>query len=74
MSTPDALPILPQHEATHTHGGNCSYAPKDKNRTIKRLQIITICLLGLVLNATLHIRWVDPLAALVAIPIIVIEA
>lgn len=42
MSTPDALPILPQHEATHTHGGNCSYAPKDKNRTIKRFQIITI--------------------------------
>lgn len=43
MSTPDALPILPQYEATHTHGGNCSYPPKDKNRTIKRFQIITIC-------------------------------
>ena len=33
-----------------------------------------LTLLGLVLNATLHIRWVDPLAALVAIPIIVVEA
>jgi divalent metal cation (Fe/Co/Zn/Cd) transporter len=31
-------------------------------------------LLGLLLNATLHIHWVDPLAALIAIPIIVIEA
>src|ERR1700687_1464326 len=29
---------------------------------------------GLILNATLHIRWTDPLAALAAIPIIVIEA
>ena len=33
-----------------------------------------LTLLGLVLNATLHIHWVDPLAALFAIPIIVIEA
>jgi divalent metal cation (Fe/Co/Zn/Cd) transporter len=33
-----------------------------------------LTLLGLTLNATLHIRWVDPLAALAAIPIIVIEA
>jgi divalent metal cation (Fe/Co/Zn/Cd) transporter len=33
-----------------------------------------LTLLGLVLNATLHIRWIDPLAALAAIPIIVIEA
>jgi len=33
-----------------------------------------LTLLGLVLNATLHVRWVDPLAALVAIPIIVVEA
>jgi divalent metal cation (Fe/Co/Zn/Cd) transporter len=33
-----------------------------------------LTLLGLIVNATLHIRWVDPLAALVAIPIIVIEA
>ena len=32
-----------------------------------------LTLLGLILNATLHIRWVDPLAALVAIPIILIE-
>jgi divalent metal cation (Fe/Co/Zn/Cd) transporter len=30
-----------------------------------------LTLLGLALNATLHIRWVDPLAALIAIPIIV---
>jgi divalent metal cation (Fe/Co/Zn/Cd) transporter len=33
-----------------------------------------LTLLGLSLNATLHIRWVDPLAAVIAIPIIVIEA
>lgn len=33
-----------------------------------------LTLLGLILNSTLHIHWVDPLAALIAIPIIVIEA
>lgn len=33
-----------------------------------------LTLLGLVFNAALHIRWIDPLAALVAIPIICIEA
>jgi divalent metal cation (Fe/Co/Zn/Cd) transporter len=33
-----------------------------------------LTLLGLILNATLHIRWVDPLAAVIAIPIIVFEA
>lgn len=31
-------------------------------------------LLGLVLNATLHFHWVDPLAALAALPILVLEA
>lgn len=33
-----------------------------------------LTLMGLILNATLHIRWVDPLASLIATPIIVIEA
>ncbi|MGA7157774.1 MAG: cation transporter [Acidobacteriaceae bacterium] len=33
-----------------------------------------LTLLGVILNATFHIRWVDPLAALAAIPILVIEA
>jgi divalent metal cation (Fe/Co/Zn/Cd) transporter len=32
-----------------------------------------ITLAGLVLNAVLHIRWIDPVAALVAVPVICIE-
>ena len=36
--------------------------------------LAAITLSGLVLNAALHIRWIDPLAALLAIPILCIEA
>jgi divalent metal cation (Fe/Co/Zn/Cd) transporter len=32
-----------------------------------------ITLAGLVLNAALHIRWIDPAAALVAVPVICLE-
>ena len=32
-----------------------------------------ITLAGLVLNAVLHIRWIDPAAALVAVPVICME-
>jgi divalent metal cation (Fe/Co/Zn/Cd) transporter len=32
-----------------------------------------ITLAGLVLNAVLHIRWIDPAAALVALPVICLE-
>ena len=32
-----------------------------------------ITLAGLVLNAVLHIRWIDPVAALVAVPVICLE-
>jgi divalent metal cation (Fe/Co/Zn/Cd) transporter len=43
MSTSDAPLILHEHEAAHTQGDSCSHALKDTNRTIKRLQVITIC-------------------------------
>lgn len=33
-----------------------------------------ITLLGLAINAAFHVRWIDPFAALIAIPIICIEA
>jgi divalent metal cation (Fe/Co/Zn/Cd) transporter len=33
-----------------------------------------VTLLGLAINAVFHVRWIDPFAALVAIPIICIEA
>jgi divalent metal cation (Fe/Co/Zn/Cd) transporter len=36
--------------------------------------LAALTLLGLILNAVLHIHWIDPVAALIAIPIIVIEA
>ena len=32
-----------------------------------------ITLGGLVLNAVLHIRWIDPIAALAAVPVICVE-
>jgi divalent metal cation (Fe/Co/Zn/Cd) transporter len=35
--------------------------------------LAALTLLGLVLNAALHIRWVDPVAALIAVPVICVE-
>jgi divalent metal cation (Fe/Co/Zn/Cd) transporter len=35
--------------------------------------LVGITLAGLVLNAVLHIRWIDPAAALVAVPVICLE-
>jgi divalent metal cation (Fe/Co/Zn/Cd) transporter len=35
--------------------------------------LAAVTLSGLLINALFHVRWVDPIAALVAIPIICIE-
>jgi hypothetical protein len=43
MSTSDKPLIVYEHDAAHTHGYSCSRVPLDTNRTIKRLQVITIC-------------------------------
>src|SRR5260370_19372806 len=57
MSTSDAPLILHVHEAAHTHGDSCSHAPKDTNRTIKRLQIITICWMLVECSVALTAAW-----------------
>jgi hypothetical protein len=36
-------------------------------------ELAGITLAGLVLNAALHIRWIDPIAALAAVPVIGVE-
>jgi divalent metal cation (Fe/Co/Zn/Cd) transporter len=57
MSTSDAPLILHVHESAHTHGDSCSHAPKDTNRTIKRLQIITICWMLVECSVALTAAW-----------------
>ena len=43
-----------------------------QSATCAYLAGVTLC--GLAINAVFHVRWIDPFAALVAIPIICIEA
>ncbi|AEU36679.1 cation efflux protein [Granulicella mallensis MP5ACTX8] len=68
------MPILSRAKRKHANeiGNRALAADAVQSATCAYLAGLT--LLGLILNATLHIRWVDPLAALIAIPIIVIEA
>ena len=68
------MPILSRAKRKHANltGNRALAADAVQSATCAYLAGLT--LLGLILNATLHVRWVDPLAALIAIPIIVIEA
>ena len=68
------MPALSRAKRTNANltGNRALAADAVQSATCAYLAGLT--LLGLVLNATLHIRWADPLVALVAIPIIVIEA
>lgn len=38
-----------------------------------RVSCLLGTLAGLVLNAVFHVRWIDPVAALVVLPILVVE-
>ncbi len=72
-----ALTIMPilsraKRKTANLTGNRALAADAVQSATCAYLAGLT--LVGLILNATLHIRWVDPLAALFAIPIIVIEA
>lgn len=72
-----ALAIMPvlsraKRKSANLTGNRALAADAVQSATCAYLAGLT--LLGLVLNATLHIRWIDPLAALFAVPIIVIEA
>lgn len=68
------MPLLSQAKRKNANltGNRALAADAVQSATCAYLAGLT--LLGLVLNATLHIRWVDPLAALIAIPVIIIEA
>ena len=57
MNTPNVSHILLEHEAAHIHGGGCSHAPKDTDRIIKRLQVITICWMLVECSVALTAAW-----------------
>ena len=57
MSTFDALPSVNEDEVGHTHGDSCAHAPKDINRIIKRLQVITICWMLIECSVALTAAW-----------------
>jgi divalent metal cation (Fe/Co/Zn/Cd) transporter len=67
------MPLISRAKRKHASltGNRALAADAVQSATCAYLAGLT--LLGLVLNATLHIRWIDPLAALVAIPILLIE-
>jgi divalent metal cation (Fe/Co/Zn/Cd) transporter len=72
-----ALAVMPPLSAAKRRAGKTA---RNAALTADAVQSATcaylagITLVGLVLNAALHIRWIDPAAALVAVPIICLEA
>jgi divalent metal cation (Fe/Co/Zn/Cd) transporter len=68
------MPLLSRAKRRHANQTGNRALAADAVQSATCAYLAGLTLLGLVLNAALHIRWVDPLAALVAIPIIVIEA
>ena len=72
-----ALAIMPilswaKRKQANQFGNRALAADAVQSATCAYLAGLT--LMGLILNATFHIRWVDPIAALAAVPIIVVEA
>lgn len=72
-----ALAIMPilscaKRKQANQSGNRALAADAVQSATCAYLAGLT--LMGLILNATFHIRWVDPIAALAAVPIIVVEA
>jgi len=71
-----ALAVMPplssaKRRAGKTAGNTALTADAVQSATCAYLAGITLA--GLVLNAVLHIRWIDPAAALVAVPVICLE-
>ena len=71
-----ALGVMPllssaKRRAGKTTGNTALTADAVQSATCAYLAGITLA--GLVLNAVLHIRWIDPAAALVAVPVICLE-
>lgn len=67
------MPLLARAKriAAHKTGNRALDADAVQSATCAYLAALTLG--GLLINATLHIRWVDPIAALLALPIICIE-
>lgn len=67
------MPVLSRakRRAANTIGNLALGADAVQSATCAYLAAVTLA--GLALNAALHVRWIDPLAALVAVPIICIE-
>jgi divalent metal cation (Fe/Co/Zn/Cd) transporter len=57
MSTAGASPILQEQEAAHTHGASCSHTSVSTNRTVKRLQVLTICWMLIECSVALTAAW-----------------
>ena len=68
------MPILSwrKRRAGHSAKNAALLADAVQSATCAYLAGVTLC--GLVINAVFRVRWIDPFAALVAIPIICIEA
>ncbi len=67
------MPVLSRakRRAAKTTGNLALGADAVQSATCAYLAAVTLA--GLALNAAFHVRWIDPLAALVAVPIICIE-
>jgi hypothetical protein len=71
-----ALAIMPPLSAAKRRAGKTAHnaaLTADAVQSATCAYLAGITLAGLVLNAVLHIRWIDPAAALVAVPVICLE-
>jgi divalent metal cation (Fe/Co/Zn/Cd) transporter len=68
------MPILTwrKRRAGHMAKNAALLADAAQSGTCAYLAGVTLC--GLAINAAFHVRWIDPFAALIAVPIICIEA
>lgn len=68
------MPVLSRakRKSAHLTGDRALAADAVQSATCAYLAAITLG--GLVLNAVLHVRWIDPLAALIVVPVLCIEA
>jgi len=74
--TSAALIIMPLLSSAKRRAGKAARNPAltaDAVQSATCAYLAGITLAGLALNAVLHIRWIDPAAALVAVPVICVE-
>jgi len=74
--TSAALIVMPLLSSAKRRAGKAARNPAltaDAVQSATCAYLAGITLAGLVLNAVLHIRWIDPVAALAAVPVICVE-